>query len=446
MGSRKRKALLISYAWPPMEGIGLLRVLKFAQYLPLYGWEASILTVKTAADSSSCDEGFVQAGTKVFRSEYRDRAEDIRRIFRITKKSGLAHSGSSNRDPEKKRRKNTVPSFMRELITMPDGQIGWYPFAVQLGMEVLQKNRFDIVFSTSPPETAHLIARKMKKEYGIPWVADLRDLWADDHFRPRTIFKKVMLKFIERNTLRDADAVVTVSEPWARTLRTSLGKSCPDVKVITNAFDDNDFASMRYGRNKKFTISYTGKLHREYQRVDPFFKALRDLIAEGRIDRNKIFVDFFIMGYDKPDITAIAKMYGLSDVVRESAKVSYSESLKIQKASDALLLIQWIGKGGEGCHTAKLYDYLGARRPVIALTTRGGVMKDLVRATSCGAAVYGDHDLRESILGLYTEYVAKGYVDYTGNELEIQKHTRAIKAGELAGLFDSLVADTGKLE
>lgn len=437
-----RKVLMITYLWPPMEGVGLMRVSKFAKYLPEYGWEPVILTVRPASGNPS-GQADQPAGMKVHRTAYKDIIGNIKRPFAGSR--GNAGRDSGVKTAHAAARKNTVSSFVREMIAMPDEQIGWYRSGFEEGKRIIEEERVDLIFSTSPPETAHLIGRALKRQSGLPWVADLRDLWSDDHFRNRIPLKKAMLKIIERKVLGDADSLVTVSRPWAERLCASLEKSCKRAEVVENGFDEADFGNRVYGHNEKFTITYTGKLHKEHQDVDRLFKVLARLIFEKKIDRSKIQIVFYILGYDRPDIDAMAARYGLNGIVTAHEKVSYDESVRIQGSSDVLLFVQWRGRGSEGWYSAKLYDYLGARRPILALSERGGIIEDIITRTSGGIIADNETNLEEALVNYYGEYARNGCIKYNGIETEISANTRRQRTADLAGIFDSIISGESNL-
>lgn len=433
-----RKVLIVSYLWPPMEGVGLVRALKFAKYLPSYGWKPVILTVHGdiklggAADSILPD-------VKVYRTAYKDIIAGIKNTFQRRIFCDSACAVQTQAAQEAGRKRGRRPSVIRELISIPDEQRGWYSFGVEEGRRILAEESIDAIFSTSPPETSHLIARALKKASGLPWIADLRDLWADDHFRVRPPLKRLILGIMEKRVLSDADAVVTVSEPWAKTLRASIGGPGGKVRVIENAYDEDDFMSIGNSPGEKFTITYTGKIHQDRQPLDIFFKALRSLITEKRIDRDKIRVIFYALGYDKPDIEKMAVLHGLGGIVEDLGGVGYRRSLEVQRYSGALLFVQWQGRGDEGWYSAKLYDYIGARRPIIALGRKGSIIDDLIRKTSSGVVAETEEEARRAISGLYDEFVRRGRVSYAGNEPEIARLSRKLRTGELADLLDRLV-------
>jgi glycosyltransferase involved in cell wall biosynthesis len=421
-----------------MEGVGLIRAMKFAKYLPEYGWEPIVLTVGLSGETGFDVSG--SAKMKVFRTPYKDVVGTMRGCLRDLmfwrrndRPSAERLQGSFAQMPKAA---NPVASIVKGFITIPDEQAGWYRFGAAAGAKLVNEEKIDLIFSTSPPETAHLIARSLKLRHKVPWFADMRDLWVDDHYRKRTFFKKGILRFLERKVLQDADLVITVSRPWADRIAESMNGQ-KKVVVIENGFDDEDFKDMAYTRNDKFTISYTGKLNREHQKMHIFLKALSGLLADNRIDRSKLLVKFYLTGYDRPDIKGLARTYDIADVIEEPPTVRYKKSLEAQRSSDALLLIQWQGVGKDGWYSSKVYDYLGARRPILALAEKGSVIERLINDTASGLVADDPETIQYAVLAMYDEYIKNGYVAYAGKEDRILKCTRRRRAEELAALFDS---------
>lgn len=432
-----KKILIISYAWPPMEGVGLIRARKFVKYLPQYGWEPVVLTVKPEGSQQVVD--IDPLGVKVYRTEYKDIIAMLKSICRVG--PAAKHSVSTPSGEVKAEERRPGVSIIREAVTIPDDQIGWYWPAVEEGRKIIESEHIDAILSTSPPETSHLIARKLKRSYSIPWVADLRDLWSEDHFRPRPALKRTLLRQIERTVLKDADRVITVSKPWAESLKSSLLCRDSHVRVIENGFDDEDFKGIGHSKNKKFTIIYTGKLHRDNQPIEGFLQGVKDLISDGLIDRNRLQVDFYIFGYDKPDLAKLAGDYGLSDCVREHGRVPYKDSLRLQRSSDLLLFFQWRGRMREGWYSAKIYDYIGSGRPILAVAEKDGIIADLISRTGSGMVAWQSGEIKSAIMKYYSEYLEDGTTKYSGKDDEIESLTRRNRAAELAGVLDSLGAE-----
>ncbi len=409
-----------------MEGVGLIRALKFAKYLPEYGWQPVVLTIKNDSNLDRKEQEYL-ANMTVYRTEYRDLKDEFKKLL---------YKGPANDTRQYDVLKKLLFIPLR-LAMGPDDQIGWRGFAVDAGLKAIDEEKVDLIFSTSPPETTHLIAQELKKRRNLPWVADLRDLWAEDHYRKRPFVKKLMLKSMEKRVLFDTDLLLTVSKPWADKLSGSMGND-KKAAVIENGFDEEDFKGIPFRKNEKFTITYTGKLNKDNQPIEGFFKALKGLIEAGGIDREKIEVKFYLLGHERPGIDGIARAYGLEGVVRPFEGVGYERSLEIQRASDILLFVQWQGPGSDGWYSAKLYDYIGARRPILAMAKKGGIVEALIDATGSGLVVEDETGLKEAILKFYDEHERKGDVGYGGDEARIAGHTRRLRAKELAGLFDEL--------
>jgi len=150
-------------------------------------------------------------------------------------------------------------------------------------------------------------------------------------------------------------------------------------------------------------------------------------------------VNFYGLGYDRPDLRTLAGHYNLDGIVNEFNIVDYKKAAEIQLSSDMLLFVQWCGKGSDGWYSAKLYDYIGAHRPILALAQKDGILAKLITKTSSGVVAASDEEIRATIKRFYDEFIRSGNVRYDGDEIEIAKLSRAVRAKELATLFDSLI-------
>ena len=406
-----KKALIITYEWPPKGGVGVMRVMKFAKYLSGFGWEPVILTTDESAPGTPYrgeDAGIDMTSIRVVRAGYKEAL-------------------------------SFLPFRAREHLLQPDTKRGWYGPAVDAGRKLFEREPADIIFSTSPPETCHMIARRLKKEFGVPWVADLRDLWSTCHFTRDSAVKRWPACFMERMILRDADISVTVSEGWAGDLAASSTLPRERIEVITNGYDESDFTDIPFKATPggKFTITYTGKLHEGRQDPAAFFEALRDCIKEGLIDRTRIELKFYVMGFRKADIRTLADSYGLTDVVKEYAPVGHREILAIQRASTALLFFQW--HGAPGWYSAKIFEYLGSRRPILAVTEKGSAVNRLIEELGAGIAACSKTELKKALAKWYGEYLAKGSIECRMDEELLKRYTRKEETRKLAGIFDQLV-------
>jgi hypothetical protein len=198
-----RRVLMIAYYFPPLGGIGSIRAAKFAQYLPAWGWSPTIVTPANAPHpedpSLEHDE----------RCVIRTRSFELSRFGKRLVRPG----GQEAKGPDYGTVASTARQLAHRYLYFPDAQVGWYPFALRAARQAMVKTRYDAIFSSSVPITAHLVAHRLQRASGVPWVAEFRDPWADAgeeagrHRRQR----------LELTLLGGAHTVVTVPPAGAHT-------------------------------------------------------------------------------------------------------------------------------------------------------------------------------------------------------------------------------------
>ena len=281
-----KKALIITYYWPPAGGPGVQRVLKFAKYLPEYGWEPIILTVKNgeypALDETLINE--VSPEIKVFHSEAKGPFALYRRFSGDTNKQPVPVGILSQKDlPLKKR----FAKWIRLNFVIPDAKTGWIKPAVQLGQKIIEQEKPDVIFSSSPPPTVHRIAKRLSETANLPWVADLRDPWSKIHYYANNsswLANKLDAK-MEKNTLDKATQVTTVSAHFGKLIDVNKNK----LHIISNGYDPKDIM-IKKSNNKKpecFSMAYVGGLN-EDRFYPEIFYALKEFSKEHKISKNDI--------------------------------------------------------------------------------------------------------------------------------------------------------------
>src|ERR1700687_34626 len=284
-----KRVLLIAYAYPPCNEIGALRPAGLAKYLPRFGWEPTVLTVKLPGVRPSWapvvetgDEDVLQTWKVRFGLEGgRSLHEQLGLPLTQKRDSQLMHT--------------KVLFAMRYLLAFPDSTKGWIPFAIR-ALEEIKKSivkkgiTVDAILTTSPPVSAHMIGHKAKEMFGCPWIADLRDLWSQNLAQGNDLVR-LLDRSVERWTLRAADALVSVSEPWADRLRECY--SDKSVFSITNGFDADDFRLKPEALTPNFTITYTGRLYEGKRDPTPLFEAIQELIQNGELRREVVRVRFY---------------------------------------------------------------------------------------------------------------------------------------------------------
>lgn len=422
----KRKVLIISYPFPPRNTIGSQRFYRLSKYFPQFGWEPIVLTVKRPGNTPE--------GIRVISTDCIDFTAILKRMagFRqdqgVHQQLGIKVSKNFNYSTWKSK----AIKLVRDVVTFPDDVNGWYFYAVRAASEVLDKERVDAIVSTSDPVTSHLIARKLKRKYRIPWIADFRDLWTQNHYYDRNGLFRALERRIEVKTLSDADVLVTANP------QVELFKDLhPDRRIVcvTNGYDPEDFTGEAGPIRDRFTITYTGTLYTGKRDPSMLFSVVARLIHEGKILRDRVEIRFF--GCDEEWLFEEVKSHGLNDVVSIQGLVPRRDVLALQRESHLLLLLLWDNEKEEDICPGKLYEYLGARRPIIAIGGPGSAVRRLLVATNAGSFASDQEMLRRSILSYYEEYKSTGSVaNYCTSAVERYSYRAITK--QYAELLDSL--------
>jgi glycosyltransferase involved in cell wall biosynthesis len=269
---------------------------------------------------------------------------------------------------------------LRTFVYFPDANIGWLPYAVAAGKSLMMSWKPDLILASSPPPTSLLVAHRLSKKFGVPWVADLRDLWVDHQYYKQPGWRKAVETKLEKRVLSSAAGLVTVSEPLAESLRAKYRQ--PTI-VVLNGFDPGDYptASGSAPPHAELRILYTGATYPGKQDVSPLFAALRQLgpLAE------KVRIVFH--GSYLSSIQEAAAQYEVEHLVEVKAAIPYKESLRMQSESDILLLLLWTDTRQRGVYTGKLFEYIGARRPILAIGGVDCVAAELIASRHAGVAL-----------------------------------------------------------
>jgi glycosyltransferase involved in cell wall biosynthesis len=367
------RLLIISYAFPPFNSIGGLRVGKTAKYLAEHGHDVRVLT--TEAQPYPPTLPLEIAREKVIYSRWMRIGKSAENIL---KEGGGAHAGGGASDGGVAYMlKNELDRFAKALLHFPDAFVGWVPFAMKEAARLLEGWRPEVILASSPPPTSLLVAHKVARKYRIPWVADLRDPWVDHHYYNQPRWRKYFEEKLERRILSSAAGLVTVSPPWAEALEAKHGKFAA---VVPNGFDPADYPARAEvpHRDGWIEIVYTGLVYQGRQDPSPLFKALRELGPAA----GKVRVVFY--GALSYDVRGAAALYGVEHLVEAAAPVPYREALSIQTSADALLLLLWNDPKERGVFPAKMFEYVGAGRPILAVGGTGSAAAEFLREKRLG--------------------------------------------------------------
>jgi hypothetical protein len=421
------RVLLITFCYPPTEVIGAVRPAALAKYLPRFGWEAMVLTPRVRQP---------RLDSRIIETDYRDV------ISGWKARLGLDHKRSVHEQLRLPISSKPGAGFLHSraleigkyVVSYPDATKGWTPFAVQAIQAIREQGqKIDAIITTSPPISTHLIGNQAKSILCCPWIADLRDLWTQNFASSNRLLNRLQAG-LEKRTLRAADALVTVSAPWAARLREKY--SSQTVATITNGFDPDDFADIPKRLTEKFTITYAGRLYQGGRNPKVLFEVLRDLLDENMVSPKDTRVRFY--GEVEPWLSALVQQYRLEEVVELCGLVTRHESLQRQAESQVLLLLGWADPRETGQHSGKLFEYFGAARPILAIGGGRGVLTEALEETHAGVHALAKEQVRDFLITAYGEFKAQGCVSYKGKESAIDRYTHLRMAREFADVLNAV--------
>lgn len=433
-----RNVLIIAYDFPPIGGSGTLRTVKYAKYLPLYGWNPIVLTVeKDAADIEYADTSFVnhfQENLTIYRTSIVE-PYDIYRFFGGRQKQGSRQSSILHIDGERtnfrKNIQNLLPAFL-----VPDTRIGWYPNTIRRARQIFCQHKIDVIYSTSPKNTAHMIAKHLSRKYRKPWVADFRDPWPA-YYPKRPLPLQKLDEMLEKNVLSKATRI-TVAWPGILEdiIRRYTDFDDSKVETITNGFDEDDFKNLNSKKFDKFTISYAGVFYKE-RTPEPLFRGL-DLLLQERSDLRKSIKILFI-GISDPLLKRLIDKYNLSDIAEHMPHVPHNECMSYLLGSH-LLFLNTFGN----CVPGKLYEYIGLKKPILALVAKNTLTAEIVSATKSGVVIdpSNTEEIKTSIIKAFENYKKGNLKLERENDSLIYQYQRKRLTGQLAQIFNKITVNS----
>jgi glycosyltransferase involved in cell wall biosynthesis len=371
---------MIAFHYPPCsQSSGIHRTLKFSRYLPGAGWQPIVLSAHPRAYESRSD----------------DQLDDIPRGVSVTRAFALDTS-----------RHLAIRGVYPRWTALPDRFVTWWLGAVPTGLALIRSRRANAIWSTYPIATAHLIGLTLHRLTGLPWVADFRDSMVEDGY-PRDRTQRRMFMWIERQVMTFASRVVFTAESTLRMYRARY-PSFPAERcvVIPNGYDEEDFVTLSPSDrpfdavDRPLQLVHTGVIYPEERDPTAFFAALARLKRDGHIDAKRVRIDLRASGFEERYSQALREL-DIGDLVRLSPHLPYREALQECVNADALLLLQ-----GASCNhqiPAKAYEYLRARRPILALTSNEGDTAALLRKS--GGATIVDLAREPAIYSTFPEFL-----------------------------------------
>ncbi len=431
---------MIAYAFPPTGGSGVQRSAKFAKFLPRFGWLPTVWTVGEAdglpRDGTLCAD--LPPEVTVCTQGSGSGVVAVRRTLRgfVNARAGEGLAGIASRFA--KAANWRVDQWIGASL-LPDDCIGWARRSVGPLLRRLRTGSFDVLYSTFSPASNHWLALELKRQTGLPWVADFRDLWTDDcRYRESSPQRRAAHRQLEQQVLEQADIVIGVTERQTAILADHVPGQCDKFLTITNGFDPEDFADLEHAgprRDDEFVLSYVGRFDLS-RTSEEWFTALKAFVERMGAQGSR-FV-FRVVGHLNK--TAQAKLLATGARCEFVGYVPHREAVRAMCAADALLLYSPTGPNGDSVINAKLFEYLASRRPILAIGAKGGECERIVRACSAGLTVtFNERAILAALRRLFEGWKIGEAVPGARPD-RLQPYTRAELTRRLAEAFDHLIA------
>ncbi len=394
------KALIITYYWPPAGGSGVQRWLKFVKYLQDFDVEPIVYTVENP-DYVITDD--------TLKKEIPDGIEIIKQP--IWEPNSLLSKFKSNQQQTSAGFLNPNPSFIEKQLQyiranyfIPDARKFWIKTSVRFLSEYLNNHKVDVIITTGPPHSLHLIGMELKKRFPIKWVSDFRDPWTDiDYFHQLPLTEKTIKKHkeLEKKVLQQSDTVIVIGE----TMKEEFDKFNKNIHVISNGFD-GDIAASEKELDKKFSITHIGLMN-----ADRNPKILWEVLSEIKNENSEFAKDLEIklIGEVAKEVKNYIADLKLEKNTKYITYVPHQKVIAYQKMAQVLLLAVNNVASAKGIITGKIFEYLQAKRPIVAIAPKDGDLAEIISKTNSGFVVDFDdkEKLKEVIKNYYHSYKNK---------------------------------------
>ena len=441
MSRKIQHILLVTHYFPPLNRVPSLRVGQWAKYWAKSGVQVTVLTTrKLSLDGPRDLEMPLPDLVNVIEVNYIPQWLN-KRLQNKQNQKVAANQQTSGTSPVIKQLKYFVRRLRKVMGSMLDLHDLWVNSAVIRGKNLLKEQNVDIIVSSYGPPASHKIAAKLKQSFpNIPWVADFRDLWANNHIASAKGLFRLWENWAESKTVGQyADILLTVSKPLAEDLRSR--RSQP-VMVVENGFDPDEFSNLSFEKEgitqlktSKVTIVYTGTIYPGKRDPSPLFKAVRQLFELGILRKGEIQMRFF--GDNLANLNQIVEQYDVKDFVDVCGHVDRQTALLAQRNADLLLLLEWGDPTARGVLTGKVFEYMASGKPIIGV----GIQKDnaagaLIEETGTGLSCGNDVERIKKVL---QELIAQGtWAAYQPVHDKIASYRRDAQAIRLLEIFSEL--------
>ena len=436
-----KRVLIISYYWPPTGGSGVQRWVKFAKYLPAEGWQPVIYTPENpeqlAVDTTL--EAEIPAEAEIIKTRITEPYELYKKFLRRSGHSKEAVEVNPVNAQEKSFAQKAA-MWVRGNFFRPDPRCLWIRPSVRFLKKYLEEHPVDLIVSTGPPQSMHMIGLRLSQETGLPWIADFRDPWTKIFYFKHLSMTRATEKWhhkMERKVLDNASAVVAVSPLVQQDFQAMTDTP---VELITNGFDENDFNSEKCteafgGPDRDFVITHTGLFA-----ADGNPTTLWEVLGE-KCDKDNDFrkhLKIKLIGKTDEEIINAVTEAGLKENMINMGYQPHSKAVEEQRKASLLILPLRKEPEYKAVLPGKLFEYIASFRPVLGIGQTDGAMASILDTTKTGKVL--DWEDKESLAGFIDrcwEKHQKG--ELTTEGADISQFTRRNLTHRMAQLFEKLI-------
>jgi glycosyltransferase involved in cell wall biosynthesis len=410
--ARRRRVLVLAYFFPPLGGAGVQRTLKFVRYLEPLGWDATVVTSRSrhypARDPSLLED--VPASTRIIRTRAWPLANWVGAVLYHLRLRRL-----------------------HAWVTWPDGGKGWAPFAFLAALRAARREKPDVIFSSSAPFGAHLVARCISRRTGIPWVADFRDEWASN---PQLLGQPQALRGLTARSERAITSAARRTVVAADYFRLEgLAPDDPRRSAIPNGVDAADLPqTATQPPTNSFVLANVGTV---YDSFDPSgaLRALTRLAGRGEIEREQVIVRFvgsiWSDSFEPPPGIPFERI----------GYVEHSRAVEEMCTASVLLLYR---PSSSLAPSGKLFEYLASGRPILCLTRPDNLAAQLVREWNAGVVAdpHDENEIEGAFLTLWRRWQEDGLPDQPEVRRRVlEQYSRQAGTRQLAQVLEDAAGD-----
>lgn len=417
---KKKHILIISFAYPPLNFIGAFRISKISKNLLEEGYIPHVIT----ADHGDPDvKSEIEIPDDLV--HYVKWNDPYRMVVYFLSKNNLLFQ--------------FLGKVLRVLIPFGTTRLPevrrqfWRKPAYQKALELIEKYPIEIIYSSSSPPSSAIIASRLQQRKGIPWIAEFRDLWTGNPYNTKNKIHHFFEERIEKKILSRASAFITISKPLAVELERMHKKPC---YIVYNGFDSEDYKGKPIEFGNKFIITHAGSIYKGKRDPSSLFEAINILKGEKDPLVKNIEVLFYGARLERV-IGELIKKYGVQDNVTIVGLKPRKEIITVQKKSALLLLLTWVDVRAIGTLTGKIFEYLGCKRPILAVSLKGGAIDQLLDESNTGTVLNESQEIAEFLKEKLQDWNDNKYsLGFEFKDVNIDSYSRSNQTKQLIKVIE----------